>query len=93
MNDARLAHLLDIQGQLLDRFLEQNLGGRYFYCIVVSPAGTPAQVSAITNAANRDTIVPMLRELSRTLGGEEPCEIVDTMIRNGIVLGGHDGKN
>jgi len=93
MNDARLAHLLNIQGQLLDRFLEQNLGGRYFYCIVVSPAEHCAQLSAISNASSRETIVPMLRELTRTLTGKEPLEVFDAVIRRGIILDGSHGKN
>jgi hypothetical protein len=90
--DNQLAHLLDIQGQLLDKFLEQNLGKRYFYCIVVSPTGEPAHVSAISNVANRDLVTPMLRELARTLTGVEPDEIVDLKLQGGVIVGGSHGN-
>lgn len=44
-----LAHLLEIQGALLDAYLSQNLGKRFAYVIYVVPADLSGPVAGVSN--------------------------------------------
>ena len=44
-----LAHLLEIQGALLDSYLYQNLGVRYAYVIYAVPIGLDGPVAGVSN--------------------------------------------
>lgn len=46
---ARSAHLLEIQGQLIDAHLVQNMGERYGYVLIVFPVRLPGDVQLVTN--------------------------------------------
>ena len=50
--NEHLAHLLQVQGGLLDAYLEQNLGTRFAYVILVREQDAPAQLRAVTNICN-----------------------------------------
>jgi len=52
--NEHLAHLMQVQGGLLDAYLEQNLGTRYAYAIFVWEPGAPARVRGVTNCDPRD---------------------------------------
>lgn len=47
--NEHLAHLLQVQGGLLDAYLEQNLGARYAYAIMVWEPSAPSRVRTVTN--------------------------------------------
>jgi len=47
--NEHLAHLLTIQGGLLDAYLEQNLGARYAYVAIVFELAPGARLRAVTN--------------------------------------------
>lgn len=47
--DEHLAHLLQVQGGLLDAYLEQNLGHRFAYAIMVWEPSAPSRVRTVTN--------------------------------------------
>lgn len=59
-----LAHLLRVQGGLLDAYLEQNLGKRFAYCILVWEQAPPSRVRAVTNVQDHRYIAPLVREVS-----------------------------
>lgn len=44
-----LAHLLEIQGGLLDAYLSQNLGKRFAYVIYVVPVDLNGPVAGVSN--------------------------------------------
>ena len=44
-----LAHLLEVQGGLLDAYLQQNLGVRFAYVIYVVPADLSGPVAGVSN--------------------------------------------
>jgi hydrogenase/urease accessory protein HupE len=47
--DPPLAHLLEVQGGLLDAYLKQNLGKRFAYAIFVVPVDLAGAVVAVSN--------------------------------------------
>jgi len=62
--NERLAHLLTVQGGLLDAYLEQNMGARYAYCILVWEQVAPSRVRAVTNVQDHRYIAPLVREVA-----------------------------
>jgi len=58
--NEHLAHLLQVQGGLLDAYLEQNLGTRFAYVILVREQEPPGHLRAVTNVANRAAARDML---------------------------------
>lgn len=62
--NEHLAHLLLVQAGLLDAYLEQNLGARYAYCIMVWEQAPPSRVRAVTNVRDHRPINTLLREMS-----------------------------
>ena len=62
--DEHLAHLLLVQGGLLDAYLEQNLGKRYAYAILVCETVDPRRVRAVTNFHDLNPARGMLARLS-----------------------------
>jgi hypothetical protein len=63
--NEHLAHLLQVQGGLLDAYLEQNLGARYAYCIMVWEQAPPSRLRVVTNMAS-------VRKLRAILKGFTP---------------------
>ena len=47
--NEHLAHLLQVQGGLLDAYLEQNLGRRYAYVILAWEQDPPIRLRVVTN--------------------------------------------
>ena len=77
--NEHLAHLLTIQGGLLDAYLEQNLGARYAYAIIVWDQTPGAPLRAVTNCAASPVVRSALRDLTfaaarATRGGPLPLE-------------------
>ena len=77
--NEHLAHLLQVQGGLLDAYLEQNLGARYAYTIVVWEQAPGGRLRAVTNLKEAGIIRMLLQDLAwsaarRTGGGEIPLE-------------------
>lgn len=62
--NEQLAHLLQVQGGLLDAYLEQNLGGRYAYVIVVWEQAAPSRVRAVTNVRDSWPLQMLVREVA-----------------------------
>jgi hypothetical protein len=62
--NEHLAQLLLVQGGLLDAYLEQNLGTRYAYAILVCETASPRRVRAVTNFANPAPIRALLADLA-----------------------------
>lgn len=68
--NERLAHLLQVQGGLLDAYLEQNLGRRYAYAIVVWEQGGAAGARGVTNVRARGELRHLVREADRIASRE-----------------------
>jgi hypothetical protein len=75
--NPKLHSLLSIQGELLDNYLEQNMGERYAYVIVAIPAQGPFNLSVLTNFRDRELIEPVLRDFATRLTGSRPEEIIE----------------
>jgi len=65
--NAQLAHLLEVQGGLLDAYLEQNLGTRYAYCIMVWEQAPPSQLRVVTNMASVRKLHTLLQGFPATV--------------------------
>jgi hypothetical protein len=77
--NEHLAHLLQVQGGLLDAYLEQNLGARYAYAIVVWEQSPGSKLRAVTNLKEAGIVRMLLQDLAwcaarRPRGGEIPLE-------------------
>lgn len=46
---AKLAHLLEVQGQLIEQYLGQNMGEPYAYLLLATPRATARSVTLATN--------------------------------------------
>lgn len=76
--NEHLAHLLLVQGGLLDAYLEQNLGARFGYCIMVWEQAPPSRVRAVTNMRDHVPMATLVREVADfapPLDGEEPLAL------------------
>lgn len=73
--DEHLAHLLLVQGGLLDAYLEQNLGQRYAYVITVYETEQPRRVRAVTNVQDHGAIRQVVRELQASKAVESAAPI------------------
>jgi hypothetical protein len=69
--DEHLAHLLLVQGGLLDAYLEQNLGKRFAYAIVAFECDEPRRVRGVTNVVHHANIRALLTDLNAS------CAVVD----------------
>jgi hypothetical protein len=72
----QLHRLLSIQGALLDKFLEQNLGERYAYLILVGPAHGTFDVGALTNLADATLVEPVAVQFAERVGKGRVTQIV-----------------
>ena len=73
----QLHRLLSIQSALLDKYLEQNLGERYAYLILVAPGRGEFHVGAISNLADRTLVEPIAMQFAERLSGSRVCEVVE----------------
>lgn len=65
----QLHELLSIQGRILDKYLEQNLGERFAYVILVAPQAGAPLVGSISNLADRGIVEPIARHYASLLTG------------------------
>lgn len=51
---ARLEHLLEVQGQIIDAYLAQNMGERYAYLLLATPRAEPSlrEARAVSHVTN-----------------------------------------
>jgi len=75
--NPHLHQLLTVQGDLLDKFLAQNLGQRYGYLIIAVPDQGPLNVAGATNFRDDPLVDAFLAEFSRRLHDARPHEIVE----------------
>lgn len=68
--NEHLAHLMQVQGGLLDAYLEQNLDKRFAYLIVCWEQLPPSQVRAVTNAGDMRALVRDLADRLNRLDGD-----------------------
>lgn len=68
--NEQLARLLEIQGGLLDAQLEQNMGARFGYAILVWDTSAPARLRAVTNLATTAPLRPPLRDLAAIIAAQ-----------------------
>jgi len=75
--NEHLAHLLMVQGGLLDAYLEQNLGQRFAYTIIVYECDEPRRVRGVTNVLHHANIRALLDSLNATAAivDGEPIEV------------------
>jgi hypothetical protein len=72
--NEHLAKLLQVQGGLLDAYLEQNLGDRYAYTIIVWAPLRPTHPRAVTNVHRPRRVRAALREFSTKIAQADTRE-------------------
>jgi hypothetical protein len=73
--DEHLAHLLLVQGGLLDAYLEQNLGRRYAYAITVTETDFPRRVRTVTNWQDPGPVRQVVQQLALSAAAESSAPI------------------
>lgn len=59
---ARLEHLLEVQGQIIDAYLAQNMGERYAYLLIATPRVEPENILEARTVSHVTNIRPALAE-------------------------------
>lgn len=63
-----LAHLLQVQGGLIDAYLSQNLGKRYAFALVVLEQDAPRHVAGVTNLHATDLVRAQMFDMEQEAG-------------------------